>query len=121
MRSARERGCIFMREILLPALRYSKSSRGTPRLRHAPRTLHGAARLAAWTTTSNSGHDPLRALRTRNPGDLSFIPSTAPLHEACGGTHSAPLAVYFVRLTWAALSSPTEIRLFDLGLLGRFK
>ncbi len=36
-----------MRAILLAALRYCKSSRGTPRLRRPPRTLHGALRLAA--------------------------------------------------------------------------
>ena len=34
------------RKILLPAPRHGKSSRGTPRLRRAPRTLHGARRLA---------------------------------------------------------------------------
>ena len=34
--------CICMRGILLLAQRYSKSSRGTPRLRRAPQTLHGA-------------------------------------------------------------------------------
>ena len=40
-----------MPEILLPAQRYDKSSRGTPRLRHPPGALHGALRLAMGTTT----------------------------------------------------------------------
>ena len=35
-----------MPEIVLPAQRYHKSSRGTPRLRRPLRTLHGALRLA---------------------------------------------------------------------------
>ena len=39
-----------MAEIVLPASRYGKSSRGTPRLRRTPRSLHGAPRLAARTT-----------------------------------------------------------------------
>ncbi len=43
-------GCILVRAILLPAPRHSKSSRGTPRLRHHPGTLHGALRLAAQAT-----------------------------------------------------------------------
>ena len=40
-----------MPEIVLPAQRYRKSSRGTPRLRRLLRTLHGALRLAMSTTT----------------------------------------------------------------------
>ena len=39
-----------MPEIVLPAQRYDKSSRGTPRLRRPPRALHGALRLAMGTT-----------------------------------------------------------------------
>jgi hypothetical protein len=35
-----------MPEIALPAQRYHKSSRGTPRLRRPLLTLHGALRLA---------------------------------------------------------------------------
>ena len=43
-----------MRGILLAAQRYGKSSRGTPRLRRAPGTLHGAPRLASRTTGATS-------------------------------------------------------------------
>jgi len=39
-----------MPEIVLPAPRYGKSSRGTPRLRRTPRALHGAPRLASRAT-----------------------------------------------------------------------
>ncbi len=39
-------GCFCMREILLAAARYGKSSRGTPRLRRLPKMQQGAARLA---------------------------------------------------------------------------
>ena len=40
-----------MPEIVLPAPRYGKSSRGTPRLRRMPRSLQGAPRLALRTTS----------------------------------------------------------------------
>ena len=40
--------------ILPAASRHSKSSRGTPRLRRQPGTLHGALRLAVPTTALNS-------------------------------------------------------------------
>ena len=43
-----------MRGIVLPAPRYGKSSRGTPRLRRLVGDLHGALRLAALTRTLNS-------------------------------------------------------------------
>ena len=39
-----------MPEIVLPAPRYGKSSRGNPRLRRTPRALHGAPRLASRAT-----------------------------------------------------------------------
>ena len=39
-----------MPEIVLPAQRHHKSSRGTPRLRRPLRTLHGALRLAMSAT-----------------------------------------------------------------------
>ena len=39
-----------MPEIVLPAPRYGKSSRGTPRLRRTPGALHGAPRLASRAT-----------------------------------------------------------------------
>ena len=48
------RAAISMWGILLPAQRYGKSSRGTPRLRRAPRRLHGAPRLALQTTRAAS-------------------------------------------------------------------
>ena len=47
-------GCILMPGIVLPAPRHCKSSRGTPRLRRLPRTLHGAVRLAARPMAMNS-------------------------------------------------------------------
>ena len=40
-----------MPEIVLPAQRYDKSSRGNRRLRRPLLTLHGALRLAMGTTT----------------------------------------------------------------------
>ena len=43
-----------MQAILLPAERHGKSRRGTPRLRHPLRALHGAVRLAAPTTALTS-------------------------------------------------------------------
>jgi len=43
-------GCFCLRSILLAASRHGKSSRGTPRLRGAPRSLQGAPRLALRTT-----------------------------------------------------------------------
>ena len=48
------RAAISVWGILLPAQRYGKSSRGTPRLRRAPRRLHGAPRLALQTTRAAS-------------------------------------------------------------------
>jgi len=46
-----------MPEIVLPAPRYGKSSRGTPRLRRTPRALHGAPRLASRATEAALGLD----------------------------------------------------------------
>ena len=57
-----------MPEIVLPAQRHRKSSRGTPRLRRPLRTLHGAPRLAMSTTTLFS--DCAVVLLTRQRAEL---------------------------------------------------
>ena len=104
-----------MRAILLPAPRHDKSSRGTPRLRRLPRTLHGALRLAAWTTRLGSWPRLLVCAQVVQPG-LTFslthpgadlLARSAPLHPlaASGG--------FIMRLDWPALTPAlTEIRLF---------
>jgi hypothetical protein len=48
-RAAAGPDCICVPEILLPAQRHGKSSRGTPRLRRLPRVKRGASRLAGLT------------------------------------------------------------------------
>ena len=53
----REASCILMRGIVLPAPRYGKSSRGTPRLRRPMQYLHGALRLAAMTRAFTPNFD----------------------------------------------------------------
>ncbi len=104
-----------MRAILLPASRHCKSSRGTPRLRRLPRTLHGALRLAAWTTRLGSwprflagppAAQPGLTFSLTHPGSDLLAPSVLfhPL-VASGG--------FIVRLDWPALTPAlTEIRLF---------
>ena len=59
-----------MRAILRAASRHGKSSRGTPRPRRMPGTLHGAPRLAVLTTAHVLGFDSLQALGTL---DLSLV------------------------------------------------
>ena len=61
-----------MKTILLPAPGYGKSSRGTPRLRRLPRTLHGAARLAALTATLDSWPRFLACAQDAQP-ELTFL------------------------------------------------
>ena len=104
-----------MRAILLPAPRHRKSSRGTPRLWRLPKTLHGALRLAAWTTRLGSWPRFLVCAQDVQPG-LTFslthpgadlLARSAPLHPlaASGG--------FIMRLDWPALTPAlTEIRLF---------
>jgi len=59
-----------MPEIVLPAPRYGKSSRGTPRLRRTPRALHGAPRLAS------------RAIEAALPLDCcAVLPRVAGVHS----------------------------------------
>ena len=65
MRAAVRQECLCMRGTLLLALRHRKSSRGTPRLRRVPLTLHGALRLAARTTNLNSWRAPTLCSRSR--------------------------------------------------------
>ena len=114
MRSLRGRRGISMCAILLPAPRHGESSRGTPRLRRLLRTLQGALRLAAGTTTLNSQFLQLADAHEARSGLISSHshPTTATptwsemllLVAASGG--------FLVRLDWTALTpAPTEIRL----------
>ena len=102
--------------ILLPAPRYGKSSRGTPRLRRTPRTLQGAPRLAARTTGSFSlsgtfAADPDARSELCAPSFIRALTlgatcSLLNLLAASGGV--------LVSLDWSALTPAlTEIRLFD--------
>ena len=103
-----------MRAILLPAARHGKSSRGTPRLRRLPGTLHGALRLAARTTTAISWprflactHDARRVLTSSSTHPSGEMPARSallhPVAASCG---------VLVRLDWPALTPAlSEIRL----------
>ena len=65
--------CIWMRPILLAPRRDGKSSRGIPRLRRTPGALHGAPRLAARTTSSNSRLRHLADPDDARPGLISSL------------------------------------------------
>ena len=103
-----------MRAILLPAPRRSKSSRGTPRLRHPPRTLHGALRLAALTTARNSW---LRLLA--DTGNARVVLTFSSIHPSADVTARSALLLpvaasggFLACLDWPALTPAlTEIRL----------
>ena len=106
-----------MRAILHPAARHGKSSRGTPRLRLLPRPLHGAVRLAAWTTRVGYWSRFVASAQDAQTGltfslihpSAELLARSAPLHPlaASGGV--------LVTLDWPALTAAlTEIRLFDL-------
>ena len=106
-----------MRAILHPAARHGKSSVGTPLLRLLPRSLHGAVRLAAWTTrvgywsrfvASAQGAQIGLTFSLIHPS-ADLLARSAPLHPlaASGGV--------LVTLDWPALTPAlTEIRLFVL-------
>ena len=104
-----------MRAILLPAPRHCKSSRGTPRLRRLPRPLHGAVRLAAWTTRLGYWSRIVGSAQGAETGlTFSLIHSSTDLLARSAPLH--PLAAsggVLVTLDWPALTPAlTEIRLF---------
>ena len=65
-----------MREIVVLALRDCKSSRGTPRLRPVPGTLHGALRLAYLRRAGSPLFLCLRAGLTADWGGASLVDVT---------------------------------------------
>ena len=118
MRAAGRQECICMRGILLPALLHRKSSRGTPRLRRAPLTLHCTPRLAAGARTTGSfslsgtfAADPDARSELCVPSFIRAVTlgatcSLLNLLVASGGV--------LVSLDWPALTPAlTEIRPFD--------
>ena len=116
MRAAGKPKCICMPDIVLPAPRHDKSSRGTPSLRRAPLTLHCTPHLAARTTGSFSlsgtlAADPSARSELCAPSFIRALTlgatcSLLNLLAASGGV--------LVSLDWSALTPAlTEIRLFD--------
>ena len=108
--------------ILLPAPRYRKSSCGTPHLRRLPRTVHGALRLAAWSTRLRSWPRFLacaQAARLDRPSHW-IIRTLTCLPEARRCIPLAASGGVIVGLNWPALTPAlTEIRLFfPFGWLG---
>ena len=103
-----------MRAILRAAPRHGKSSRGTPRLRCLQRTLHGALRLAARTTTLNSCPRLLACAQNARP--VLTLSSTHPSADMpARSLRLHPVAAsggVLVHLDWPALTPAlTEIRL----------
>ena len=96
----------FVRGIVVRALRDCKSSRGTPRLRPAPGTLHGALRLAYLRRAGSALFLCLRAGSTAKWGGASLVDVTM-----CGSFATFNLA-------WFATGATVLGLLYSLCSLG---
>jgi hypothetical protein len=103
-----------MPAILLSAQRHDKSSRGTPRLRCPPETLHGAMRLAALPAALHlTSRKPVDAQFPDRPA-LTLLSSVQGTPDSSRRPHPVAASGGFLEcLDWPALAlALTKFRLF---------